>query len=68
MQNTLDFDDVLDDATKDLNNIFQIEEDETVNEINTTFTDSQYYTETEFNDFLISEKNFWQLRLESAFT
>ena len=42
MQDTLDFDDVLDDATKDLNNIFQIEEDEMVNEINTTFTDSQY--------------------------
>ena len=56
MQDTLDFDDVLDDATKDLNNIFQIEEDEMVNEINTTFTDSQYYTETEFIDFLISEK------------
>ena len=56
MQSTQDFDDILDDATKDLNNIFQTEEDETVNEINSSFTDSQYYTETEFTDFLIDEK------------
>ena len=56
MQSTQDFDDILDDATKDLNNIFQTEEDETVNEINSSFTDSQYYTETEFIDFLKSEK------------
>ena len=56
MQTTQDFDDILDDATKDLNNIYQIEVDETVNEIHTGLNDSQYYTETEFTDFLKSKK------------
>ena len=56
MQTTQDFDDILDDATKDLNNIYQIEVDETVNEIHTGLNDSQYYTEMEFTDFLKSKK------------
>ena len=56
MQTTQDFDDILDDETKDLNNIYQIEVDETVNEIHTGLNDSQYYTETEFTDFLKSKK------------
>ena len=56
MQDTQDFDDILDDITKDLNNIYQIDEDDTVNEIHTSFSDSLYYTEAEFLDFLKRQK------------
>ena len=56
MQDTQDFDDILDDITKDLNNIYQIDEDDTVNEIHTSFSDSLYYTEARFLDFLKCQK------------
>ena len=56
MQATQGFDDIVDDATKDLNNIYQINEDDVVNEIHTSFSDSLYYTEAEFMDFLRRQK------------
>ena len=48
MQATQDFDGILDDEMKDLNNIYQIDEDDTINKIHTSFSDSLYYTEAEF--------------------
>ena len=56
MQATQDFDDIVDDVTKDLNNIYQIDDDDSVNEIHTSFSDSLYYTEAEFLDFLKRQK------------
>ena len=56
MQATQDFNDILDDDTKDLNNIYQFEEDEMVDEIRTSFGDSLYYTETEFMNFLKTQR------------
>ena len=56
MQATQDFDGILDDETKDLNNIYQIDEDDTINKIHTSFSDSLYYTEAEFLDFLKRQK------------
>ena len=47
MQSSQDFTDVLDDQTKNLNNILQNDEDDIINGSQSIITDSQYFTETD---------------------
>ena len=58
MQSTQDIEDVINDSTKNLNNIYNFEEDnsDTEIEITTSFSDSQYFSETEYMTFLNSKK------------
>ena len=58
MQSTQDIEDVINDSTKNLNNIYNFEEDnsDTEIEITTSVSDSQYFSETEYMTFLNSKK------------
>ena len=58
MENQDDFDlnDIIDDDSKYFGNIFEIGNNEDVNEINTKFTDSLYHTESEYTNLLQSQK------------
>ena len=58
MENDEDFDlnDIINDQSKYFGNIFQLEDDDDENEMKTTFNDSQYYSETDFLNLLISKR------------
>ena len=56
MQNSQDLTDTLNDQTKDFRNIFQIDEDDINNELQSNLPDSQYFTETDFLNLLTNEK------------
>ena len=56
MQNSQDLTDTLNDQTKDFRNMFQIDEDDINNELQSNLPDSQYFTETDFLNLLTNEK------------
>ena len=56
MQNSQDLTDTLNDQTKDFRNMFQIDEDDINNELQSNLPDSQYFTETDYLSLLTNEK------------
>ena len=56
MQNSQDITDTLNDQTKDFRNMFQIDEDDINNELQSNLPDSQYFTETDYLNLLTNEK------------
>ena len=56
MQSSQDFTDVLDDQTKNLNNILQHDEDDIINGSQSFISDSQYFTETDYLSMITTEK------------